>query len=119
MRTQLQQVLLVRTAHETAHAVRRALANCIAAAAEQSVPSGQWPSLLGFLHQCSQADSAEHKEVALLLFAALFETVGGCQGSKNVQPVQCAVRSQTNSGIEAHCPRLVCQTVGKTAQHVC
>jgi hypothetical protein len=74
----MQQVLLDRTAHESAHAVRRALANCIAAAAKHSVPSGQWPGLLEFLHHCSQAGSAEHKEVALLLYAALFETVGRC-----------------------------------------
>lgn len=77
VRSQMQQVLLDRTAHEPIHSVRRGLADVIAATARQSVPAGQWPDLLTFLHQCSQADSAEHKEVALLLFGRLFETVGG------------------------------------------
>jgi hypothetical protein len=34
---------------------------------------------MDFLHQCSRADSAEHREVGLLLFAALFETIGEWQ----------------------------------------
>lgn len=72
---QLQQVLLERTAHEPTHVVRRALANCIAAVAEPSMAAGQqWPGLMAFLQHCSQAGNAEHKEVALLLFAALFES---------------------------------------------
>jgi hypothetical protein len=74
----MQQVFLDRTAHETSHSVRRALADVVAAAAQHSIAAGQWPGLLEFLQQCSQADSAEHREVALLLFAALCETVGGC-----------------------------------------
>lgn len=72
----MQDVLLSRIAYEASHPVRRALADVVAATAQHSVPEGQWPTLLDFLHQCCQADSAEHKEVALLLFAALFETVG-------------------------------------------
>jgi len=72
----MQQVLLDRIAHEAAHPVRRALADVVASTARHSVPSGQWPGLLEFLHTCSRADSAEHREVALLLFAALYEAVG-------------------------------------------
>lgn len=81
VRGHTQQVLLERIAHEPLHSVRRALADAVATAASQSVPQGQWPALLGFLHQCSSADSAEHREVALLLFAALFETVGECRSA--------------------------------------
>jgi hypothetical protein len=71
-----QQVLLERIAHEPVHSVRRALADVVAATARVTVPEGQWPGLMDFLHQCSRADSADHREVGLLLFAALFETIG-------------------------------------------
>ncbi|WIA30405.1 hypothetical protein OEZ86_000490 [Tetradesmus obliquus] len=71
-----QQVLLERIAHEPVHSVRRALADVVAATARLTVPEGQWPGLMDFLHQCSRADSADHREVGLLLFAALFETIG-------------------------------------------
>jgi hypothetical protein len=74
-----QQVLLERIVHELVHSVRRALADVVAATARVTVPEGQWPGLMDFLHQCSRADSAEHREVGLLLFAALFETIGECQ----------------------------------------
>ena len=43
-----------------------------------TVPQQQWPGLLEFLHQACMADSPEHREVGLLLFAALFETIGAC-----------------------------------------
>lgn len=71
-----QQVLLERIANEQEHSVRRAMADVVASVAHLTVPQGQWPGLLEFLHQCSRADSAEHREVGLLLFAALFETIG-------------------------------------------
>eukprot|EP00878_Enallax_costatus_P030791 GHUV01033582.1.p1 GENE.GHUV01033582.1~~GHUV01033582.1.p1 ORF type:complete len:279 (+),score=76.17 GHUV01033582.1:252-1088(+) len=71
-----QQVLLERIANEQEHSVRRAMADVVASVAHLTLPQGQWPGLLEFLHQCSRADSAEHREVGLLLFAALFETIG-------------------------------------------
>jgi hypothetical protein len=94
VRLQMQQVLLDRTAHEPIHSVRRGLADVIAATARQSVPAGQWPDLLTFLHQCSQADSAEHNEVALLLFGRLFETVGRCaqSGGSRLVPAQPSIQ---------------------------
>jgi hypothetical protein len=80
VRTRVQQVLLEGLGREPVHSVRRALADCVAATAQQAMPAGQWPSLLGFLHQCSKADVPELREVALLLFAALYEA-GGAQAS--------------------------------------
>lgn len=102
VRVQMQQVLLDRTAHEPIHSVRRGLADVVAATAQHSVPAGQWPNLLDFLHQCSQADSAEHKEVALLLFGRLFETVGGWGQTR--QPGKVACIGCTAGGFAADTP---------------
>lgn len=69
-------MLLERIVAEPVHSVRRALADVAASIAHLTVPQQQWQGLLEFLHQCSRADSVEHREVGLLLFAALFETIG-------------------------------------------
>ncbi|KAF8069426.1 IPO4 [Scenedesmus sp. PABB004] len=76
VRSGAQELLLQRVACEPVHGVRRSLAGVVAAVASQAVPAGHWPGLLGFLQQAAAAESAEHREVGLLLFAALFETIG-------------------------------------------
>lgn len=76
VRSRAQHVLLERIVSEPVHSVRRALTDVAASIAHLTVPQQQWPGLLEFLHQCSRADSVEHREVGLLLFAALFETIG-------------------------------------------
>ncbi|GAA0166650.1 transporter [Lithospermum erythrorhizon] len=56
--------------------VRRASANVVSIIAKYAVPSGEWPDLLPFLFQCSQSTQEEHREVALILFSSLTETIG-------------------------------------------
>ncbi|KAF3435189.1 hypothetical protein FNV43_RR22276 [Rhamnella rubrinervis] len=56
--------------------VRRASANVISVVAKYAVPAGEWPDLLPFLFQCSQSAQEEHREVALILFSSLTETIG-------------------------------------------
>ncbi|KAK2635768.1 hypothetical protein Ddye_030560 [Dipteronia dyeriana] len=56
--------------------VRRASANVVSIIAKYAVPAGEWPDLLPFLFQCSQSTQEEHREVALILFSSLTETVG-------------------------------------------
>jgi hypothetical protein len=64
---------------ETVHVVRTSVADVVGVVAKHTVPAGQWPELLGFLHQCSQSGNAEHREVGLTLFASLSETIGELQ----------------------------------------
>ncbi|RXH92312.1 hypothetical protein DVH24_033208 [Malus domestica] len=56
--------------------VRRASANVVSVVAKYAVPAGEWPDLLPFLFQCSQSAQEEHREVALILFSSLTETIG-------------------------------------------
>ncbi|KAK3222483.1 hypothetical protein Dsin_009508 [Dipteronia sinensis] len=56
--------------------VRRASANVVSIIAKYAVPAGEWPDLLPFLFQCSQSAQEEHREVALILFSSLTETIG-------------------------------------------
>ncbi|KAM6554316.1 hypothetical protein CsatB_015078 [Cannabis sativa] len=56
--------------------VRRASANVVSIVAKYAVPTGEWPDLLPFLFQCSQSAQEEHREVALILFSSLTETIG-------------------------------------------
>lgn len=56
--------------------VRRATADVVSVIAKHTVPQGEWNQLLEFLYQCSSSDSKEHREVALMLFASLTETIG-------------------------------------------
>ncbi|KAG8096702.1 hypothetical protein GUJ93_ZPchr0013g37856 [Zizania palustris] len=37
--------------------------------------SGEWPELLPFIFQCSQSPQEDHREVALILFSSLAETI--------------------------------------------
>ncbi|KAL5156972.1 putative importin subunit beta-4 [Glycine soja] len=56
--------------------VRKASANVVSIVAKYAVPSGEWPDLLPFLFQCSQSSQDDHREVALILFSSLTETIG-------------------------------------------
>ncbi|KAG0485277.1 hypothetical protein HPP92_009356 [Vanilla planifolia] len=56
--------------------VRRASANVVSVIAKYAVPAGEWPDLLPFLFQCSQSSQEDHREVALILFSSLAETIG-------------------------------------------
>ncbi|KAJ6809219.1 putative importin subunit beta-4 isoform X1 [Iris pallida] len=56
--------------------VRRASANVVSIIAKYAVPAGEWPDLLPFLFQCSQSAQEDHREVALILFSSLIETIG-------------------------------------------
>ncbi|CAM6083186.1 unnamed protein product [Calypogeia fissa] len=56
--------------------VRRASANVVSVIAKHAVPSGEWPELLPFLFQCTQSAQEDHREVALILFNSLTETIG-------------------------------------------
>ena len=57
--------------------VRRALAMAAAAMARICVPANQWPSLLHWLHGCTQSPSEAQRETALMLICSLIETIGG------------------------------------------
>lgn len=56
--------------------VRKASANVVSIVAKYAVPVGEWPDLLPFLFQCSQSAQEDHREVALILFSSLTETIG-------------------------------------------
>ncbi|KAJ7946616.1 ARM repeat superfamily protein [Quillaja saponaria] len=56
--------------------VRKASANVVSVVAKYAVQAGEWPDLLPFLFQCSQSAQEDHREVALILFSSLTETVG-------------------------------------------
>uniref|UniRef100_A0A6N2NBT0 Importin N-terminal domain-containing protein n=1 Tax=Salix viminalis TaxID=40686 RepID=A0A6N2NBT0_SALVM len=56
--------------------VRKASANVVSIIAKYAVTAGEWPDLLPFLFQCSQSAQEDHREVALILFSSLTETIG-------------------------------------------
>lgn len=68
-------LLLERLVAETSQHVRRALAEAIAVVARLALKHGQWAGLLDFLGQCAQSADAGQREVALVLFGALAESV--------------------------------------------
>lgn len=45
--------------------MRRASADVVGVLAKMELPNNQWPSLLAFLHKCSQSVNPEHREVRL------------------------------------------------------
>ncbi|KAM0948917.1 putative importin-beta domain, armadillo-like helical, importin beta family [Dioscorea sansibarensis] len=69
--------------------VRRASANVVSIIAKYAVPAGEWPDLLPFLFQCGQSSQEDHREVALILFSSLTETIGSMFQSHltNLQPL--------------------------------
>ncbi|GLT34350.1 hypothetical protein SLA2020_088710 [Shorea laevis] len=72
----VKQSLLESITMEHSPPVRRASANVVSIIAKYAVPAGEWPDLLPFLFQCSQSAQEEHREVALILFSSLTETIG-------------------------------------------
>ncbi|KAM3314367.1 hypothetical protein ACQJBY_033291 [Aegilops geniculata] len=72
----LKQALIDSITLDNSHLVRRGSANVVSIIAKYAVPAGEWQELLPFLFQCSQSPQEEHREVALILFSSLTETIG-------------------------------------------
>ncbi|XP_010438570.1 PREDICTED: importin-4-like isoform X2 [Camelina sativa] len=72
----VKQSLIESITAENSPPVRRASANVVSVVAKYAVPAGEWPDLLTFLFQCSQSSQEDHREVALILFSSLTETIG-------------------------------------------
>ncbi|RVW43470.1 Importin-4 [Vitis vinifera] len=76
LRHLVKQSLIESITMEHSPPVRRASANVVSIVAKYAVPAGEWPDLLPFLFQCSQSAQEDHREVALILFSSLTETIG-------------------------------------------
>ncbi|KAG6398678.1 hypothetical protein SASPL_140145 [Salvia splendens] len=76
LRQLVKQSLIESITVEHSPPVRRASANVVSIVAKYAVPAGEWSDLLPFLFQCSQSAQEEHREVALILFSSLTETIG-------------------------------------------
>lgn len=76
LRQLVKQSLIESITMEHSPLVRRASANVVSIIAKYVVPAGEWPDLLPFLFQCSQSQQEDHREVALILFSSLTETIG-------------------------------------------
>lgn len=76
LRQLVKQSLIESITVEHSAPVRRASANVVSIIAKYAVPAGEWPDLLPFLFQCSQSHQEDHREVALILFSSLTETIG-------------------------------------------
>ncbi|KAK9286563.1 hypothetical protein L1049_014962 [Liquidambar formosana] len=76
LRNLVKQSLIESITLEHSPPVRRASANVVSIIAKYAVPAGEWPDLLPFLFQCSQSSQEDHREVALILFSSLTETIG-------------------------------------------
>ncbi|PWA69088.1 ARM repeat superfamily protein [Artemisia annua] len=76
LRQLVKQSLIESITLEHSPPVRRASANVVSIIAKYAVPTGEWPDLLPFLFQCSQSAQEDHREVALILFSSLTETIG-------------------------------------------
>ncbi|GAB2283581.1 hypothetical protein Dimus_018088 [Dionaea muscipula] len=76
LRQHVKQSLLDSITLEHSPPVRRASANVVSVIAKYAVPAREWPDLLPFLFHCSQSPQEDHREVALILFSSLTETIG-------------------------------------------
>ncbi|CAL9197642.1 unnamed protein product [Musa hybrid cultivar] len=76
LKLSVKQALIDSITLEHSPLVRRASANVVSIIAKYAVPVGEWPELLPFLFQCSQSSQEDHREVALILFSSLTETIG-------------------------------------------
>ncbi|XP_071931220.1 uncharacterized protein [Coffea arabica] len=76
LRQLVKQSLIESITVEHSPLVRKASANVVSIVAKYAVPAGEWPDLLPFLFQCSQSAQEDHREVALILFSSLTETIG-------------------------------------------
>ena len=75
-RTQIKAILLHMLIAEPEHLVRRSVADLISTIAKIAVPHGQWNELLQFLFECSQSENPGHREVALVVFMSLTDSIG-------------------------------------------
>ncbi|KAL8237487.1 hypothetical protein R6Q59_018568 [Mikania micrantha] len=76
IRQLVKQSLIESITTEYSPSVRRASANVVSIIAKYTVPGGEWPDLLPFIFQCSQSAQEDLREVGLLLFSSLTETIG-------------------------------------------
>ncbi|KAI5661542.1 hypothetical protein M9H77_20865 [Catharanthus roseus] len=76
LRQLVKQSLIESITVEHSPPVRKASTNVVSIIAKYAVPAGEWPDLLPFLFQCSQSAQEDHREVALILFSSLTETIG-------------------------------------------
>lgn len=76
VRESVKSTLLESITVEHSPPVQRASANVVSVIAKHAVPAGEWPELLPFLFQCSQSTQEDHREVSLILFSSLTETIG-------------------------------------------
>ncbi|KAI3675918.1 hypothetical protein L1987_85514 [Smallanthus sonchifolius] len=76
LRQLVKQSLIESIITEYSPSVRRASANVVSIVAKCAVPGGEWPDLLPFIFQCSQSAQEDLREVGLLLFSSLTETIG-------------------------------------------
>ncbi|XP_042383764.1 importin-4-like isoform X1 [Zingiber officinale] len=76
LKVSVKQALIDSITLEHSSPVRRASANVVSIIAKYAVPAGEWPEILPFLFQCSQSSQEDHREVALILFSSLTETIG-------------------------------------------
>ncbi|XP_021731192.1 importin-4-like [Chenopodium quinoa] len=76
LRQLVKQSLIDSITMEHSPPVRRASANVVGVVAKYAVPAGEWPELLPFLFLCSQSAQEDHREVSLILFSSLTETIG-------------------------------------------
>ena len=75
LKSGLQEVL----AAEPIASVRRAACVAVATIARTAVPAGEWPTLLPWVHQCTQSPNNAHRETAILLLCSLTDTIGEFQ----------------------------------------
>jgi hypothetical protein len=72
----IKQVLLQRIAGEEVNLVRKNVASAASTVAQKAIPTPEgWPELLQFLVQCTQSQSADHREVGLGVFERLADSV--------------------------------------------
>jgi hypothetical protein len=67
--------VLICLQNEPEFRIRKAMCCICAALAKHLLPDNNWPALLVFLNAAAQAPSADHREMAMLLFQALTDTV--------------------------------------------
>jgi hypothetical protein len=83
----LQEVLMT----EPVASVRRAASTAVAVIARTANPAGEWPTLLPWLHQCTQSANDAHRETALVLLCSLTDTIGEVH-SKHAVATGCFLR---------------------------
>eukprot|EP00899_Mesostigma_viride_P014208 jgi/Mesvir1/22789/Mv14177-RA.1 len=75
LRNSAKTILLESIVKERCHPVRRACADVVSVIAKHTLPLGQWHELMPFLLEASRSPQEGHREVALVLFNSLTETI--------------------------------------------